>query len=61
MSFIDTDGRSGRFLTLAQNRVINSESAPRSSKKWLAAEISWPPTMSASNWAKACIVGDGAT
>ncbi len=34
MSFIDTDGRSSRFLTRAQNLAITSESAPRSSKKW---------------------------
>ncbi len=36
MSFIDTDGRSARFLTRAQNRAITIESAPRSSKKWLS-------------------------
>ena len=33
MSFIDTDGRSARFRTRAQNWAITSESAPRSSKK----------------------------
>src|SRR3954451_1717601 len=33
MSFIDTDGRSVRFLTRAQNWAIINESAPRSSKK----------------------------
>ena len=37
MSFIDTDGRSSRFLTRAQNLAITSESAPRSSKKWPSA------------------------
>ena len=36
MSFIDTEGRSARFLTRAQNLAITSESAPRSSKKWLS-------------------------
>ena len=36
MSFIDADGRSGRFLTRAQKWAITSESAPRSSKKWLS-------------------------
>ena len=36
MSFIDTDGRSSRFLTRAQNWAITIESAPRSSKKWLS-------------------------
>ena len=33
MSLIDTDGRSSRFRTRAQNRAITIESAPRSSKK----------------------------
>jgi hypothetical protein len=33
MSFIDTDCKSARFLTLAQNRAITIESAPKSSKK----------------------------
>ena len=36
MSFIDTDGRSARFRTRAQNWAITIESAPRSSKKWLS-------------------------
>ena len=37
MSFIDTDGRSSRLRTRAQNFAITSESAPRSSKKWPSA------------------------
>jgi hypothetical protein len=36
MSFMDTAGRSGRFLIRAQNRAITIESAPRSSKKLLS-------------------------
>ena len=38
MSFIDTDGRSGRLRTRAQNRAITIESAPRSSKKLLSTD-----------------------
>ena len=38
MSLIDTAGRSGRFLTRAQNRAITIESAPRSSKKLLSTD-----------------------
>src|SRR5439155_994801 len=38
MSFIETDGRSPRFLTRAQNRAITRESAPSSSKKWLSTD-----------------------
>src|ERR1700733_5442536 len=37
MSFMDADGRSGRFLTRGPKWAITSESAPRSSKKWLSA------------------------
>src|ERR1700733_16252430 len=37
MSFMDSDGRAGPFLTRAQKGAITSESAPRSSKKWLSA------------------------
>ena len=40
MSFIEKEGRSARFLTRAQNLAITSESAPRSSKKWLSAGTS---------------------
>lgn len=35
-SFIDTDGRSSRFLTRAQKCAMTRELAPRSSKKWLS-------------------------
>ena len=38
MSLIDTDGRSGRFRTRAQNCAITIESAPRSSKKLLSTD-----------------------
>ena len=43
MSFIDTDGRSGRFRTRAQNWAITIESAPRSSKKWLSTDTRSTP------------------
>ena len=52
MSFIDTGGRSGRFLTRAQNRAITIESAPRSSKKLLSAGTRSAPTTSASTPAR---------
>src|SRR5213593_4297745 len=38
MSFIETDGRSPRFLTRAQKWAITNESAPSSSKKWLSTD-----------------------
>src|SRR5437867_6578056 len=38
MSFIETDGRSPRFLTRAQKWAMTSESAPSSSKKWLSTD-----------------------
>src|SRR5215475_16136041 len=38
MSFIDTDGKSSRFLTRAQKWAITNELAPRSSKKWLSTD-----------------------
>ena len=72
MSLIDTAGSSGRFLTLAQNRAITIESAPRSSKKLLSTDTRSTCTMSASTSAKAlsvldsgraplpCLVGDSA-
>ena len=53
MSFIDTDGRSARFLTRAQKWAITSESAPRSSKKWLSAGTCSRCMRSASTSAKA--------
>ena len=37
MSCIDTDGRSSRLRSRAQNLAMTSESAPRSVKKWLSA------------------------
>src|SRR6266404_9836744 len=36
MSFIETGGRSPRFLPRAQKWAITNESAPSSSKKWLS-------------------------
>ena len=48
MSLIDTDGRSGRFLTRAQNCAITIESAPRSSKKLLSTDTRSTCTTSAS-------------
>src|SRR6266545_5271955 len=38
MSFIETDGRSPRFLTRAQKWAMTNESAPSSSKKWLSTD-----------------------
>src|SRR4029453_8133678 len=58
MSLIDTAGRSGRFLTRAQNRAITIESAPRSSKKMLSTETRSTFTTSASTSAKAVSVLD---
>src|SRR4051812_46378279 len=52
MSGIDTDGRSVRLRTRAQNRAISMESAPRSSKKWSSTDTCSVPTMSASTSAK---------
>src|ERR1700750_1575700 len=37
MSFMETEGRSSRLRTRAQNLAITSESAPSSSKKWPSA------------------------
>src|SRR3712207_3059777 len=56
MSFIETDGRSARFLTRAQNWAITIESAPRSSKKWLLTDTSLTCTTPASTSAKAVSV-----
>src|SRR6188472_803527 len=58
MSLIDTDGRSGRFLTRAQNRAITIESAPRSSKKLLSTDTCSTLMTSASTSAKALSVVD---
>jgi hypothetical protein len=55
---IDTDGRSGRFLTRAQNRAITIESAPRSSKKLLSTDTCSTLMTSASTSAKALSVVD---
>ena len=52
MSFIDTGGGSGRFLTRAQNRAITIESAPRSSKKLLPTGTRSASTTSASTPAR---------
>ena len=52
MSFIDTDGSSGRFRTRAQNCAITIESAPRSSKKLLSTDTRSTCRMSASTSAK---------
>src|SRR5205823_1408662 len=52
MSFIDTDGRSPRFLTRAQKWAITSESAPSSSKKWLSTDTRSTRRTSASTSAK---------
>src|SRR6266513_591830 len=38
MSCMETDGRSPRFRTRAQNLAITNESAPSSSKKWLSTD-----------------------
>src|SRR6185295_7695982 len=58
MSLIDTAGRSGRFLTRAQNRAITIESAPRSSKKLLSTDTRSTCTTSDSTSAKALSVFD---
>src|SRR5438093_5081510 len=52
MSFIDTDGRSPRFLTRAQKWAITNESAPSSSKKWLSTDTRSTRRTSASTSAK---------
>ena len=52
MSFIDTGGRSSRFRTRAQNWAITSESAPRSSKKWLSTGTRSAPQTPASTSAE---------
>src|SRR6266702_3789160 len=52
MSCIDTDGRSPRFRTRAQNLAIPKESAPSSSKKWLSADTLPTRRTSASTSAK---------
>src|SRR5213596_2314717 len=52
MSFIDTDGRSPRFLTRAQKWAITSESAPSSSKKLLSTDTRSTRRTSASTSAK---------
>src|SRR5512135_637828 len=56
MSFIDTDGRSARFLTRAQKRAITIESAPRSWKKWLSTDTCSTRMTSASTSASALSV-----
>ena len=64
MSFIDTDGRSSRFLTWAQKWAITSESAPRSSKKWAStgtrSTCMMPASTSASVVARVFSTGTGA-
>src|SRR5713101_4418253 len=52
MSCIDTDGRSPRFRTRAQNLAITKESAPSSSKKWLSTDTRSTRRTSASTSAK---------
>src|SRR5439155_1157583 len=52
MSFIETDGRSPRFLTRAQKWAITNESAPSSSKKWLSTDTRSTRRTSASTSAK---------
>src|SRR5437762_8815599 len=52
MSCMDTDGRSPRFRTRAQNLAITSESAPSSSKKWLSTDTRSTRRTSASTSAK---------
>src|SRR5215475_8832051 len=52
MSFIDTDGKSSRFLTRAQKWAITNELAPRSSKKWLSTDTRSTFTTSASTSAR---------
>jgi hypothetical protein len=58
MSLIDTDGKSGRFLTRAQNCAITIESAPKSSKKLLSTDTRSTRTTSASTSANALSVLD---
>src|SRR5687767_13389796 len=58
MSLIDTAGRSGRFLTRAQNRAITIESAPKSSKKLLSTDTRSTCMASASTSAKTLSVRD---
>jgi len=58
MSLIEIAGRSGRFLTRAQNRVITIESAPRSSKKLLSTDTRSTCMTSASTAAKVLSVLD---
>src|SRR5437867_5777110 len=52
MSFIETDGRSPRFLTRAQKWAITNESAPSSSKKWASTGTRSTPRTPASSSAK---------
>src|SRR5256712_467193 len=52
MSFMDTDGRSPRFLPRAQKWAITNESAPSSSKKWLSTDTRSTRRTSASTSAK---------
>ena len=59
MSFIETDGRSVRFLTRAQKCAITSELAPRSSKKWLSTGTCSTPRTRASTSARLRCVSVG--
>src|SRR5947208_8443679 len=52
MSCMETDGRSPRFRTRAQNLAITNESAPSSSKKWLSTDTRSTRRTSASTSAK---------
>src|ERR1700733_13504533 len=56
MSRIDTEGRSSRLRTRAQKCAMTSESAPRSSKKWLSTGTCSVFTTAASTSARLCSV-----
>ncbi len=55
-SFIDTAGRSSRFLIRAQKCAMTRELAPRSSKKWLSSGTWSVFTTPASTSARICSV-----
>ena len=59
-SLIDTDGRSSRLRTRAQNRAITIESAPRSSKKCASTGTCSTPRTPANTSANATATGAGA-
>ena len=61
MSFIDTDGRSARFRTRAQNWAITIESAPRSSKKLLSTDTRSTCTIAGQHLREARLDGVGPT